>query len=79
MEIFLTKHDRQANKNGLWSASVLSQLWRYAAYEARSVIAGPALTIEKPRDGEVFSEPLIIIAGRANIPRNFHKRPTNLY
>lgn len=37
----------------------------YAAYEARSVIAGPALTIEKPRDGEVFSEPLIVIAGRA--------------
>lgn len=36
----------------------------YAVFQARYVIGGPSLRIEKPRDGEVFLKPLITISGQ---------------
>ncbi len=37
----------------------------YAAFEARRLIAGPAITIASPRDGSVVAGPVVHITGEA--------------
>ena len=40
-------------------------LTSYSLYEARFLILGPQIWIENPQDGQVVTEPLVMIQGRS--------------
>lgn len=45
------------------AVSVISFILLYALFEARGLIAGPALSIDSPKNGETIYEPAVQITG----------------